>query len=50
MNTSPPAHGARDQRNLRDDAAGEHVALEDLTAAAEHRNALLEARAGHKAT
>ena len=41
------AAGARphDQRNLRDDAGGEHVALEDLAIAAERRDALLDARA-----
>ena len=40
------AAGARphDQRNLRDDAGGEHVALEHLAIAAERRHALLDAR------
>ena len=37
--------GAHDQRNLRDDAGGEHVALEHLAIAAERRDALLDARA-----
>ena len=41
------AAGARphDQRNLRDDAGREHVALEHLAIAAERRDALLDARA-----
>ena len=41
------AAGARahDHRDLRDDAGGEHVALEDLGIAAERRHAFLDARA-----
>ena len=34
-----------DQRNLRNDAGGNHIALKHLTIAAERRNALLNARA-----
>jgi hypothetical protein len=38
--------GAHDQaRDLRDDAGGQHIALEDLGIAAERRDALLDARA-----
>ena len=37
--------GTHDHRNLRDDARGEHVALEHFAIAAERRDALLDARA-----
>ena len=37
--------GPHDQRNLRDDAGGQHVALEHLAIAAERRDALLDAGA-----
>ncbi len=36
--------GAHDQRNLRNDARGEHVALEHFAIAPERRHALLDAR------
>ena len=37
--------GAHDQRDLRDDAGGQHIALEHFAIAAERRHALLDARA-----
>ena len=42
----PAGAGAHDQRDLRDDAGGVHVAAEDLAVQAERDDALLDAGAG----